>query len=595
MSTYRPPLKDMRFVLDELVDFDSLRAIPAFSELDADLVGSLLEEAGRLAVEAIAPSYEDGDTTGATISGDNVTAAPGFGEAYQAFVDGGWPSIAFNPEYGGQGLPSLMSFAVDEMLNSANMAFALCPMLTQAAVESLDLHGSQALKDAYLANMISGVWTGAMDLTEPQAGSNLAAIRCSAKPQDDHFLLSGTKIYISWGDHAMAENIIHMVLARLPDAPPGVKGISLFLVPKYLVNDDGSLGERNDFRPVSIEHKLGIHGSPTCVMEFGANEGAVGYMVGAPNEGLKCMFTMMNNARLKVGLEGLGIAEKAYQHSRYYAFDRVQGRPPGGDDKSPIVGHPDVRRMLMLQKSVSEAMRVMCYTAGADTDRSENGGEDKRPFYHDRVALLVPMVKGWCTELCQEMASIGVQIHGGMGYVEETGAARIYRDARITTIYEGTTGIQAQDLAGRKIIRDSGKAMFALCDDIKHTVNALTKAGLSRQSKQLDHGLETMRAAVDWLLSHYADNPYAPNAVCYNLLMSCSTVVAAWGMARSMLAATRRLDAGDSDTLFLEGKLTTSRFFLDNVLPRADAFSRAAQAGSDQIMGLTDEQFFASS
>ena len=335
---YRPPLKDMQFVLDELVDFDSLRTVPEFSELDSELVGSVLEEAGRLAVEAIAPCYEAGDTVGAQIKDGDVTAAPGFAEAYQAFVDGGWPGISFNPDFGGQGLPSLLSFAVDEMLNSSNMAFALCPMLTQAAVEALERHGSDELKQIYLGNMISGVWTGAMDLTEPQAGSNLAAIRCTAKPSGDHFLLSGTKIYISWGDHAMAENILHMVLARLPDAPPGVKGISLFLVPKFLVNGDGSVGERNDFRPVSIEHKLGIHGSPTCVMEFGANEGAVGYMVGAPNEGLKCMFTMMNNARLKVGLEGLGLAEKAYQHARQYAFDRVQGRPPGGTDKARLPG-----------------------------------------------------------------------------------------------------------------------------------------------------------------------------------------------------------------------------------------------------------------
>ncbi len=592
MVTYRPPLKDMQFVLDELVDFDSLRSVPKFSELDSELIGSLLEEAGKLAVEAIAPCYDDGDKVGAQISDGDVTAAPGFGEAYKAFVEGGWPGISFNPDFGGQGLPSLLSFAVDEMLNSANMALAVCPMLTQAAVESLDRHGAESLKATYLANMISGVWTGAMDLTEPQAGSNLAAIRTVAKPIDDHFLISGTKIYISWGDHAMAENILHMVLARLPDAPPGVKGISLFLVPKYMVNEDGSLGARNDFRPVSIEHKMGIHGSPTCVMEFGANDGAVGYLVGELNEGLKCMFTMMNNARLKVGLEGLGIAEKAYQHARRYAFDRVQGRPPGGTDKSPIAGHPDVRRMLMLQKSVSEAMRVMCYTAGADSDRAEHlSDEDARAAYDSRVALMVPMVKAWCTELCQEMASVGVQIHGGMGYVEETGAAPIYRDARITTIYEGTTGIQAQDLAGRKIIRDSGKSVFALCDDIKVTVVALTKAGMSTQAHQLGQGLESMKTSVNWLLEHYANDQFAPNAVGYNLLMACSTVVAAWGMARSLLAAKARLDSGDTDTRFLSAKLTTASFFMDNVLPRAGAFAQAVTAGSDNIMGLSDAQF----
>lgn len=592
MSSYRPPLKDMQFVIDELIDIKRLRSVEAFAEVDRDLVMSLLDEAGKLATEVIAPCNLAGDQTGAQIDGDNVHAAPGFNEAYAAFIDGGWPSLAFNPEYGGQGLPSLLSFAVDEILNSANMAFALCPMLTQAAVEALEKHGSDELKATYLEKMISGEWTGAMDLTEPQAGSNLAAIRAQAIPEGDHFRISGTKIYISWGDHAMVDNILHMVLARLPDAPPGVAGISLFLVPKYILNEDGSIGERNDFRPISIEHKLGIHGSPTCVMEFGGDKGALGYMVGPPNHGLKCMFTMMNNARLKVGLEGLGVSEAAFQHARRYAFDRVQGRPPGGDDKSPIAGHPDVRRMMMLQKSMCEAMRIMVYKTGAETDLSEHLPDaDERARYADRVALMVPIVKAWCTELCQEVAGIGVQIYGGMGFVEETGAAQIYRDARITTIYEGTTGIQAQDLAGRKLIRDKGKEMFALCADIGDTISELGSAGLTCEAGQLEEGLKAMRSSAEWLLANYAEDQFAPNAVCYNLLMSCGTTVAAWGMARMLLVSQRKLAEDAGDTSFLQAKQVTARFFLDNVLPRSSAFASAVSAGSTNIMGLSDQQF----
>ncbi|NNF16469.1 MAG: acyl-CoA dehydrogenase [Gammaproteobacteria bacterium] len=592
MSTYQPPLNDMQFVIEELSSFDALMSIPGFDELDHETVGSILEEAGKLATDVLEPCNAAGDQIGAQIDGDNVIAAPGFGEAYQEFVNGGWPSLAAAPEFGGQGLPALLSFAVDELVNSSNLSFSLCPMLTQAAVEALEIHGSTALKDTYLPNLISGQWTGTMDLTEPQAGSDLAAIRCQALPEGDHYRLKGTKIYISWGDHSMAENIIHMVLARLPDAPDGVRGISLFLVPKFVLNDDGTPGPRNDFKPVSIEHKMGIHGSPTCVLQFGANEGALGYLIGEPNKGLMYMFTMMNNARLKVGLEGLGISERAYQHARAWAFERVQGRPPGGTDTSPIAGHPDVRRMLMLQKSITEAMRVMIYTTAADTDLAQRApDEDQRAHHQARVDLMVPIVKTWCTELSQEVASLGIQIYGGMGYIEETGATQFYRDARITTIYEGTTGIQAQDFAGRKIIRDSGRAVYALCDEIEDTILQLGAADMNHEADALTQGLASMRISVAWLLDNYADDQFVTNSACYNLLMNCSTVVAAWGLARGALAAQRRLKNKADGTRYLQGKISTARFFFDHVLPRALSFGQSACAASDTVMGLADDQF----
>ncbi len=588
MSTYRAPLQDMQFVIENLVDFKSLTRLPAFVEVDADLVASILEEAEKLATEVIEPCNHAGDTQGARIEGDDVHAAPGFNEAYRQFVDGGWPALTFNPEFGGQGLPSVLSFAFDEMLNSANMSFALCPMLTQAAVEALEIHGTAELKDRYLERMTTGNWTGAMELTESQAGSNLAAIRSTAQPEGDHYRVSGTKIFITWGDHAMTDNIIHMVLARLPDAPEGVKGISLFLVPKYLVSEDGQPGERNGVKPISIEHKLGIHGSPTCVMEFDA---AKGFLVGPLNEGLKCMFTMMNNARLKVGLEGVGISERAYQHAKHYAFDRVQGRPPGKDDNSPIAWHPDVRRMLMMQKSMAEAMRIMAYTAGAHTDFAKHSTDDDSRRYHQaRVDLMVPLVKAWCTENCQEVASLGVQIHGGMGFVEETGAAQYYRDSKITTIYEGTTGIQAQDFAGRKIIRDNGKAMTELAAEIDNSISELHQVNMHHEAEKLADALKIMNKAVSWLLKNYSTDNRVPNAACFNLLMTCGTVVAGWGMAKAALIAHRKLADGADGKSFLDAKIKTARFFIDFVLPRALAYGESAQADCDTVMALSENQ-----
>ncbi|MFK8015653.1 MAG: acyl-CoA dehydrogenase [Gammaproteobacteria bacterium] len=590
---YHAPLKDMKFVIDHLADLPALTRTERFAEADTDLVHSVLDEAAKVASEILAPLNWPGDRQGAQINGPDVQAPDGFAAAYQQYVEGGWNSLTGDPEYGGQGLPSLLSFAVDEMWNSANMSFALCPMLSQAGVEALEAHGSKTLQDTYLPKMVSGEWCGTMDLTEPQAGSDLAALRTKAVPDGDHYRITGTKIYISWGDHSMAENIIHMVLARLPDAPDGVRGISLFVVPKYLVNDDGSLGERNDMRPMSIEEKMGIHGSPTCVMGFGENgDGAVGYLVGEPNKGLSCMFTMMNNARLKVGLEGVGLSEAAYQRALNYARDRVQGAAPGGKSNATIIHHPDVRRMLMMIKSQTEAMRALSYNAAVSMDRARaTDDEAERAALQAHVDLLVPIVKAWSTEQAQELTGLGVQIHGGMGFVEETGAAQFYRDARIITIYEGTTGIQGQDLAGRKIIRDEGRAARALADQMRTACTTLEARGASDLASRLTTAVDQMVAGTDWLLANYADDINAPNAVCVNLLMLMGTVCGGWQMALAYDVACAQLDSGAADTSFMEAKKVTARFYMEHTLPRAAGYLSTVMAGSASTMALADEQF----
>ncbi len=590
---YLAPTKDMKFVIDHLADLPALTQRARFAEADTDLVHSVIDEAGKLASEVLAPLNWPADRNGARIEGPDVHAPEGFAEAYKQYVEGGWNGLTGDPEFGGQGLPSLLSFAVDEMWNSACMSFALCPMLSQAGVEALEAHGSEALQQTYLPKLVSGEWTGTMDLTEPQAGSDLAALRTKAVPEGDHYRITGTKIYISWGDHGMADNIIHMVLARLPDAPEGVRGISLFLVPKYLVNADGSLGERNDMRPMSIEEKMGIHGSPTCVMGFGENgDGAVGYLVGEPNKGLSCMFTMMNNARLKVGLEGVGLSEMAYQRALAYAKDRVQGSAPGKKEDGAIIHHPDVRRMLMHIKSQTEAMRALSYVTAATMDHARATDDDaQRALLQARVDLLVPIVKAWSTEQAQELTGLGVQIHGGMGFVEETGAAQYYRDARIITIYEGTTGIQGQDLAGRKIMRDEGKAAAALVLDMRATAKSLTDAGEQALGDALDAGIGHVETAVKWLLDNYAGDINAPNAVCVNLLMLMGTVTGAWQMGRSFLAAHQQIEAGNVDRDYMEARKITARFYFEHSLPRAAAYAATVTAGSASTMGLSVDQF----
>src|ERR1700761_3083326 len=476
MSIYLAPLRDMRFVMTELAGLGELSSLPGFEDVSPELAEAVLDEAAKLATEVLAPLNRSGDEQGAQLSKEGVVAADGFAKAYRQFAEGGWSGLSGDPEFGGQGLPELLHAATVEMWNSSNMAFALCPLLTAGATEALRQHGSEELKGHYLPKLISGEWTGTMNLTEPQAGSDLAAVRTKAVPEGDHYRLHGQKIFITWGDHDMTDNVIHLVLARTPDAPEGVRGISLFLVPKFLPNADGSPGQRNDVHCVSLEHKLGIHASPTCVMSFGDKDGAIGYLIGHENKGLAHMFTMMNEARQKVGIQGLAIAERAYQQAREYAKERVQGRPASSKSGGAvaIVHHPDVQRMLLTMKSQIEAMRAFAYVMAADMDRAHRDPDaGERAGRQARVDLLIPVLKAWCTELGVEIASMGVEVHGGRGYVEETGACQFLRDARIAPIYEGTTGIQAADLAGRKLASDGGAAMAALIAEMRQAAAEL--------------------------------------------------------------------------------------------------------------------------
>ncbi len=592
--SYTPPIKDMQFVINELAGLPEINQLSDFDMATPDLVDAILEEAGRLAAEVIAPTNWVGDRTGTRVENDAVVVPEEFHDAYRQFIDGGWPALPCNPQFGGQGLPHVVATAVMEMWKSANLAFSLCPMLTHGAIEALEAHGTDALRRTYLPKLISGEWTGTMNLTEPQAGSDLAAITTKAVPDGDHHLISGRKIFITWGDHDLTDNVVHLVLARIEGAPAGVRGISLFLVPKFLPGEDGSAGRRNDVYPVSVEHKLGIHGSPTCVMSFGDKGGAIGYLVGEENQGLACMFTMMNHARLAVGVEGLSVSEAAYQRALAYARDRVQGSVPGRDGRAAIIGHADVRRMLLTMKANIEAMRALAYVASASLDYSHHADDAQTKARHQaRIDLLTPVVKGWCTELGQEMTSLAVQVHGGMGYVEETGVAQFMRDARITTIYEGTTGIQANDLAGRKVLRDGGRAMGELVGDMRATVPGLEQAGGDHavMAAALAQGIDSLEQATTWLLEHGNSDPHAMGSAGVYLMTLTGTVVGGWLLARGALAARARLEAGDTDRDFLEARQVTARFYAEHLMPKAGACLQAILAGTDTLMALRDEQF----
>ncbi|MBK1842000.1 acyl-CoA dehydrogenase C-terminal domain-containing protein [Azospirillum sp. YIM B02556] len=598
-TPYTPPQKEIRFVLDHLAGMADVAALPGFEDASPDMVDSILGEAAKIAENVLAPLNRIGDIQGAKLGTDGVAhTAEGWGVAWQALVEGGWNGLPFDPAHGGMGLPNLLNTAVQEMWHSANMAFALCPMLTQGAVNAVQLYGSEALKDLYLPRMISGEWTGTMNITEPQAGSDLAATRSRAVPNGDHYLVTGQKIFITYGDHDLTENIVHLVLARLPDAPAGVKGISLFVVPKFLVEPDGSLGARNQVKCVSLEHKLGIHGSPTAVLSFGDEGGAAGFLVGEPNRGLEYMFTMMNHARLNVAMQGLAIAERAYQQALAYARDRVQGKPLGwseGQSKG-IVNHPDVRRLLMGMKARIEAMRGILYTAAAAVDVAHHHADEAA---RDRAALLVdlltPIAKGWCTETGQQLASDSVQVHGGMGFIEETGAAQHLRDARITTIYEGTTAIQANDLINRKILRDGGVTANRLLDEIAalggelsgHADDALRVTGA-----ELVSAVHEARQAIAWVLTAAKQDPRLPAAASVTLLELMGVVAGGWQLARAAKVAVGRLAEGDADTAFLSAKPLTAHFYATHVLPKAAALRATVINGSASVMALSEEQLF---
>ncbi len=593
MTDYNPPLKDMRFAIHELAGLADVLRLDAFSDVDSDTIDQVLEEAGRFAKDVLAPLNVSGDLQGCRVENRAVVVADGFADAYQQFVENGWQSLSATAEFGGMGLPEVAGTPAVEMWHSANLAFALCPLLTAGAIVAVEAHGSDDIKDRFLPNLVSGEWAGTMNLTEPQAGSDLAAVNTKAIPDGDHFRIIGTKIFITWGDNPMSANILHLVLARLPDAPDGVRGISMFAVPKFLINSDGSSGELNDVYPASVEHKLGIHASPTCVMNFGENGGSVGYLIGEPNRGLACMFTMMNHARLNVGIQGISLSERAYQLARSFALERIQGSAPGQKGSVTIIHHPDVRRMLMIMRAQTEAMRAAAYVTAAQLDIERYGtSDDDREAAGTRMALLTPIVKGWLSEVAQEVTSLGVQVQGGAGFVEETGAAQFMRDARILPIYEGTTGIQANDLVGRKILGDEGRAMKALIVDMRSTVDDLAGfADLQSMQVTLADSIDQLEAATEWLLTSAPGDPNVPGAASVNLLMGAGTVVGGWQMARAALVVKSETGVAASDSGFSEAKLITARFYAGHILPRATSYLRAATSGAESTMAMPEEMF----
>lgn len=587
---YTYPYKDATFCLQHLVNFDDVCEAGGFEEANLELAVAVLEEAGKLGTDILAPLNSVGDEQGATLGENGVEASPGFSEAYQQFAESGWMSLTASEAMGGQNLPNVLSTAVNEVWHSANMAFALCPMLSMGAMESIAHHASEELQNTWLPKMVSGEWTGTMNLTESDAGSDLAAIKTQAVPEGDHYLVTGQKIFITWGDHQMTDNVVHLVLARLPDAPAGVKGISLFIVPKFTLNAAGEPATRNAVNCLSLEHKLGIHGSPTCVMEFA---GAEGYLVGEPNKGLVYMFTMMNHARQAVGLQGLSISERAYQLALGHAKERVQGTRHDGS-RIPIIEFPDVRRMLLTMKSSVEAMRGLALVAAAELDRAAaTSDEEQKADHSKRFELLTPIIKGWLTEMSQELTSLGVQIHGGMGYIEETGAAQHLRDARILTIYEGTTGIQALDLVGRKTLMDQGASLKLLLDEMQATSEVLSQSDYPESSvitgfeQALQDGLEAYQA----LLMNAENDKHHAGSASTNFMMLFGYLCGGWIMVKGAMKARAMLDAGEGDKDFLSTKLHTVRFYCEHMLPRTKSCLAVVKSGSDVVMAISDEQF----
>ena len=574
MSSYQAPLKDMRFVLNHLAALADVAKLPGYEEATPDTVDAILEEAAKFASEVLDPINFSGDREGSQWIDGEVRTPKGFRDAYKKFCEGGWNALPFEAEWGGQGLPKLVSTPVQEMWKSSNLSFSLCPLLTQGAIEALLLRGSDSVKQTYLPNMVEGKWTGTMNLTEPQAGSDLSLVKTRAERAGDHYLISGQKIFITYGEHDMAENIVHLVLARTPDAPAGTKGISLFVVPKFI-------GEkRNTANCASIEHKLGIHASPTAVMVY---EKAVGDLVGEENRGLEYMFIMMNAARFAVGLEGVAIAERAFQRALAFARERVQGRDLAGSSGAvPIIRHPDVRRMLMLMKSQAEAMRALAYTTAAAMDVA---AKTESKTHQAFVDLMIPVVKGWSTETGIEIASLGVQVHGGMGFVEETGAAQYLRDARITTIYEGTTGIQAMDLVGRKIAREGGATAKGWLAEVKKLDARLAEHPQIR--KALADGVKAVEDCVEFIVA--AKDPRAQFAGAVPFLKLMGVVAGGWQMARAALAAAK----GTGDESFDKAKIATARFYADHVLVQAPALRNTVINGAADVMALSEDQFLA--
>ncbi|MGH6946325.1 MAG: acyl-CoA dehydrogenase [Kiloniellales bacterium] len=589
MTDYRAPLAEMRFALEEVAGLGEVARLPGCQEASGELVMALLEQAGRLASETIAPLNAVGDREKARLENGVVRMPSGFPQAYARFVEGGWNAVPFDPAHGGGGLPWLVAAALQEIWQSCGLAFGLCPLLTQGGTELLETCGTAEQKRRYLPKLVSGEWTATMNITEPQAGSDIGAARTRATREDGHYRISGQKIFITYGDHDMAENVIHFVIARTPEAPAGSRGLSLFLVPKYLPDDDGKPGRRNDLRVLKLEEKLGIHASPTCVMSYGEDGGAIGFLVGEENRGLEQMFTMMNSARLAVGLQGFAVAERAYQQARVYARERRQGKAvdaPEGES-SAIIDHPDVKRMLATMKASTEAMRALIYRAYAELDLARrHPDEEARARHEARVQLLTPVVKAWCSDLGCEVASLGVQVHGGAGYVEESGAAQHLRDARITPIYEGTNGIQALDLVSRKLLRDEGEAMAALIAEMHDTVTALRFADeLWSLAGPLENAIDDLDDASAWLIERGKETFELAAAGATPYLRLCGTVIGGWLLAKSALAAVRREENSAGDPL-LAAKPATAAFYVENILPQASGLARAATRGSDALLAM---------
>jgi len=598
MADYKAPVNETLFVLNDLLNFSQLNDIPEFAEATPDMVEAVVTEGGKFAAEVFAPINRTGDLAGSHAVDGEVVTAPGFKEAYQLFMDNGWLSLAQDPNYGGQGLPFTLHMAVSEYWDGANMAMALCPMLAAGAIDAFGAHASDDLKDIYLEKLISGEWTASMCLTESHAGSDLSNLKTKATPavndqHGEHYLLKGQKIFITWGEHDMTENIVHLVLAPLVDAPAGVKGLSLFVLPKYFVLEDGSLGDRNDIQVVSTEHKLGINASPTCVMAFGEKQGAVAYMIGEPGQGLTCMFTLMNHARLEVGLEGVGLSERAYQDAVEYARERIQGRHPETGEATAIIEHADVQRMLMQMKSCIDAMRALCFDASISHDlRGHAQNAEQKDYHAKRFALLTPITKAWCTELVNEVTSLALQVHGGMGYIEETGVAQHYRDARITGIYEGANGIQANDLLGRKLVRDQGAGFNALMAELESTLNATeSNANLSTIATHLKEAKQTLQETAQFVLDNADSHAKFEGAVSFNFLMQMGFVLGAWYHLRSAAIASDQLQNSASDANFMQQKIAAANFYTSQLLPRAAAYGAAVRDGGKYNCELKSEYF----
>jgi len=595
--SYHAPVKDMLFVMKELADIEGISALPGFEDASLETARAVLEEAARFNGEVVAPLNVEGDRNPSAWKDGAVITTPGFKEAFRQFGEGGWQGVLHPVEYDGQGLPKLIATPCIEMLNAANLSFALCPLLTDGAIEALLTAGTEEQKQLYVPKLISGEWTGTMNLTEPQAGSDLALVRTRAEPQGDGtFKLFGTKIFITYGEHDMAKNIAHLVLARTPGAPDGVKGISLFIVPKFLTDKTGQLGERNDVHCVSIEHKLGIKASPTAVLQFGDHGGAVGELIGEENRGLEYMFIMMNAARFAVGLQGVAVSERAYQQAVAFAKDRVQSRPVDGSAKQPvsIIHHPDVRRMLLTMRSLTEASRALAYVAAAHCDLAHHHPDEAARAQHQAIyEFLVPVVKGWSTELSIDVTSLGVQVHGGMGFIEETGAAQHYRDARILTIYEGTTAIQANDLIGRKTVRDGGATALAILAQMDQTVALLAdREGQAFKSmhRHLSAGSLALARVVEFMVARVKSDPNAVFAGSVPYLKLAGIVLGGWQMARALLVAS---DKRAEDEAFHGAKIATAQFFAEHVLSQAPGIeaSIVSANGQEGYLAMREEQF----